>query len=230
MAVNDALVLIFSRNAFYKRLHYLVLAAFILSLLAIAFLFVVLLYLLRNPTHPLYFATDKVGRLIQIVPVDKPNMSNPDVIAWTIHAVQAANSYDFINFRSQLQGAQRYFTNYGWSNYMTALTASNNLLALINRKQIIIAEVIDQPKILVEGILSGSYAWKFQMPLLVTYSEPPYNDQSKFSNALAVTVIVARQPVLQGDRGLGIVQLTEEFSATPNNQPQQMSAPAMSMG
>lgn len=222
METKDALVLVFSRNAFYKRLHYLVLGAFALSLCVIVFLIVMLLYLLRNPTHPIYFATDNVGRLIQIIPVTKPNMSTEDVTTWTIDAVEAVNSYDYINFRAQLQDAEKYFTTYGWTRYMAALRSSNNLLALTKRKQVIIAQVIGQPKILAQGILSGAFAWKYQMQLLITYSEAPYDNKSKFSNSLMATVIVQRQPPLQGYKGLGIVQLTEEFAST-TNQPQEMS-------
>lgn len=222
MEDKDALVVIFSRNAFYKRIHYLALAAFGLCIFVIFFLIWSCFYLLRNPTHPLFFATDNVGRLIKIVPINTPNMSTDDVTQWTIDAVQNAFSYDFINYRAQLQGAQRYFTTYGWGKYISALTASNNIVALTQRKIIAIAQVVDKPKILAQGILGGAYAWKFQMPILVTYYLPPYDDKSKFSNPLQVTVIVQRESVLQGYRGLGIVQLISNI-ASQATQPQEIS-------
>jgi intracellular multiplication protein IcmL len=225
MPANDALVLVFSRNSFYKRLYYLALAVFALSLGILIFLIVIIYYLLQNPVHPVYFATDNVGRLIQIVPVNTPNMTTEEVTNWAIEAVEAINSYDYINYRAQLQSAQKYFTPYGWGKYMTALTASNNLLGLTNRKQIQMAQVIDRPKILAQGILAGSYAWKYQMQVLITYSEPPYDNKSKFSNAWVAEVIVQRQPVLQGYKGLGVVQLVQEF-ATITNKPQEISGEA----
>lgn len=224
MEEQDALVLVFSRNAFYKRLHYLALGAFVLTTVVIFFLMWMVVYLVRNPTHPLYFATDNVGRLIQVIPVDKPNMTLDQVMAWTIEAVQSANAYDYVNFHSQLQSAQKYFTNYGWINYMSALTASNNLPAILQRKMIVLAQVIDQPKVLAAGILAGAYAWKFQMPLLVTYWQPPYNEKSKFENPLQVTVIVQRQSALQGNQGLGIVQMYENFATVPANETQTITA------
>jgi intracellular multiplication protein IcmL len=207
MEKKDALVMVLERNIFYKRLHYLVLAALALSIMVIGILTWIVLFLLSNPSHPLYFATDHVGRLVHIVPVNIPNMKNEDVMAWSIEAVQSAYSYDYINYRAQLQNAQKYFTNYGWSKYMSALSASNNLLALTQRKMIVLANVVGTPKILTEGRLSGAYAWKIQMPVLVTYFYPPYDDKSQFSNALQVNLIVQRQLALQGYKGLGIVQL-----------------------
>src|SRR5262245_29433964 len=127
MSSNDALVLILSRNAFYRRLYILALAATALNLVVICMLGASLGYLLKNPVRPLYFAADEVGRLIQIVPVNVPNMSTEEVTKWTVDAVQAAYSYDYINYRAQLQSVEKYFTRYGWGKYMQALSLSGNL-------------------------------------------------------------------------------------------------------
>lgn len=225
MATEDALMAVFARNYFYRRLYYLALSAFALSLLVIATLIWAIIFLIKNPTHPLYFATDKIGRLFQVIPVTRPNMSTNDVINWTIAAVQNANSYDYVNYRAQIQGAQKYFTNYGWNKYMSALTASNNLIALTQRKQIVIAQIVNQPKILAQGLLGGAYAWKFEMPMLVTYWNPPYDDKSKFYNAEIVSVIVQRQPVLQSYQGLGIVQFIARTATTANQPPEISTTP-----
>lgn len=216
MADKDALVLVFARNAFYKRLHYLVLMALTLSLIMICILGSLLTYLIKHPTHPLYFPADNVSRLLAFVPVSTPNMSTDDVIKWTVEAVEASYSYDFINYRAQLQTAQRYFTNYGWNNYMKALYASNNLVSLAVGHFVENAQVIDKPKLITEGRLAGAYAWKLEMPLLVTVSKPPYDDNSKFLQAWTVSVVVQRQSELQGYKGLGIVQL---IAAEAENQP-----------
>lgn len=223
MDSHDALVLIFARNAFYKRLHYLALSALALTIVVIGLLMWVFYFLVKNPPHPLYFATDRIGRLIEIIPVTEPNMTIEGVMTWATNAVQKAYSYDYVNYRSQLQSAQRYFTPYGWSNYMKALTGSNNLLALTQRKQIVIAQVIGQPKVIAQGMLGGAYAWKLEMPLLVTYWEPLYDEQSKFLNALTATVIIQRKPILQSDKGLAILQLVANMAAAPSNQPQEIS-------
>lgn len=223
MNLKDALVLIFLRNSFYKRLHFLALGALTLSIFVIITLIIALIYLLKNPAHPIYFAADEVGRLIQIIPVNTPNMSTEEVMAWTREAVEAVYSYDYINYRKQLQEAEKYFTTYGWTNYMNALRLSNNLLGLTQRKQILLAQVIAPPKIIGQGLLSGAYAWKFEMPLLVTYTEPPYDNKSQFSNALTASVIVQRQEILKGYKGLGIVQLVFSFATSNTNQPTEIS-------
>jgi hypothetical protein len=217
---NFATVLVHLRNDFYRLKYYLALVIYYLCLIVIAILIGVLIFLVRNPTHPLYFATDSVGRLIEETPLQQPNMSTDQVAQWAIEAVESSHSYDYFSYRAELQDAQKYFTNYGWYNYMQSLTASNNLLALTQRKMLVIAKVVDKPKLIVEGVLGDAYAWKFQMPILVSYKLPPFDDkpQSHFENALSVTLIVQRQKILQSYKGLGIVQMIETLVVSPSSQ------------
>lgn len=226
---QDALVVVFSRNAFYRRMHFLVLAALCLASIVIAILLVILIHIFRFPPPPLYFATDEVGRLIPVIPVDKPNMSEKEVMDWTANAITRAFSYDFINFRSQLQSSQRYFNDYGWRTYMDAVKSTNNLVALTARKMVFLAQVIGQPKLTTEGILSGSYAWKFDMPVLMTYLVPPFDAKSTFTNPLVVTVVIQREPILQSNKGLGILQVIANIAVGPG-QPQQQPLTAGTPG
>lgn len=214
---QDALKLILLRNEFYRKKYYFVVGIFFLCLMLIGMLSGVLGYLVKHPPKPLYFATDDAGRFLLDIPLQQPNMTNDEVMAWVVEAVQAAYSYDYRNYHTQLQNAQRYFTDYGWRSYMKGLQASNNLLALTNRKQVVVAKVLPTPELIVEGPLGGAraYAWKFKMQMLVTYLMPPtYDDKSKIMNPLIVTVVVQRQNLLSSYKGLGIVQLIAELAQT----------------
>lgn len=230
MHTQDPLVLVFSRNAFYRRMHFLALGAFLLSVIVIIILSGVLYFLVYNPTKPIYFATDSLGRLIKVVPVTEPNMSTAEVGAWAIEAVQAAFSYDYVNYPAQLQAAQKYFTNYGWAKYMKSLTQSNNLNSVTTDKTILLGQVVEAPRLIAQGILSGAYAWKFQLPMLATLWKPPYDDTTKIRNSWLVTVVVQRQPILQSYKGLGIVQVIAEQgqSLSPQVTPSSPNAPASS--
>jgi intracellular multiplication protein IcmL len=224
MKTTDALVAVLERNAFYKRQYLLALCAFCLNMVMIIVLGWVGYFLLQHPARPVYFAADAVGRLLPIVPVTQPSLTTQKTIDWAIHAVEEVYSYDYMNYHAQLQRAQKYFTNYGWSRYMKALALSNNLLALEQRKMVILANVVELPKILAQGLLGGAYTWKLQMPLLVTYWLPPYNNESKFSNPLDIVVLVQRQPELQSDQGLGILQVIGSFATAASfNQTQEIS-------
>ena len=210
----DALVMVHLRNNFYRRKFRFILAVYIISIIVNLVLIGIIIYLARHPTEPLYFPTDEIGRLLHEEPLPIASISTQDVSNWAVEAAQAAYSYDFVNYHAQLQSAQKYFTNYGWQNYMKALSASNNFRALTTRKFVVIAKVVAPPKLLVQGVLVGAYSWKFEMPVLVTYLYPPFNDQSKFQNPLIVTMIVQRQSLLQSYQGLGILQLIANLATT----------------
>lgn len=217
--LDDALVMVHLRNMFYRGKFRFVLALYVLSLIVIVILVGMIVYLIKNPTEPLFFPADKVGRLIRVIPVQEPNMTTQDVAKWAVEAVEAAYTYDFVNYRKQLQDAQKYFTDYGWRNYMKSLSGSNNFKALTQRKFIQIAKVVEPPKLVVQGMLGGSLGWKFQMPVLVTYLMPPFNDKSKFSNPLILSVTVRRMDPLQSYNGLGIVQIIANIASGTGQNP-----------
>lgn len=217
--MEDALTLVHLRNAFYKSKFRWLLIIYILSLIMIAFLGGVLYYEAKNPVHPLYFVTDPVGRLIQDLPRKQPNMSVDDAGAWAAKAVESAYTYNFVNYRAQLQDVQKYFTEFGWRNFLAGLTASNNLIALTEKKYVIVAKAVAKPKLLVQGVLGSGYGWKFEIPLLVTYMYPPFDGKSQFQNPIIVTVVIQRQSILTSYGGLGVMQMIGNLAIgtpTPN--------------
>lgn len=229
-ANEDAIVLIYTRNEFYKNKFHWVLGVCGLGLLVIAALSGMLYYLIKHPLQPLYFVTDNAGRLLQDVPITQPNMPTEEVAQWAVDAVVAANTYDYVNYHAQLQSAQKYFTDYGWRSYMKGLQDSNNLVALTSRKLIFLAKVSGPTKVVAEGPLGKAavYAWKFEIPVIITYLLPPYDgvsQKSKFDNAYVFTVLVARQSMLSSYKGLGIMQIIGTAATSAPSQ-QMLSAPS----
>jgi intracellular multiplication protein IcmL len=211
---DDPIVMIYLRNEFYKKKFFSVLIVFILNLIGVAVLSWMLAYLIENPPHPLYFAADTAGRLIKEIPLSEPSMTVEEVTAWAVEAVQAAYSYDYINYRAELQRAQRYFTDYGWRKYMEGLTKSNNLVALTQRSFIQIGTIVQQPQLITQGHMGTVYAYQFRIPVLMTYWGPPYDESTKIYNPLIVTLTIQRRNVFESYKGLGIIQMNAELVTT----------------
>jgi len=205
---TDALVLIALRNTCYQARMHFVLFLWILSMFGIFILAGIAIYLIKHPTQPFFFPADNAGRLMQEVPLNQSLLSDQAVGNWAVKAVEAAYSFDFIRYHSELQTAEQYFTENGWRDYMDGLTASNNLLGLTERKMIITARVIDAPTLIKKGFNKfGVLAWRFEMHVLMTTYQPPYDEHSKSQNPWVVTVVVVRQDLLQNGDGLGVVQM-----------------------
>jgi intracellular multiplication protein IcmL len=199
---EDALKTVEMRNKFYKDGHTKIIAGLLLSILINLITIFMFVYMLLHPPAPKYFATSINGRITPLVPLDQPNQSDAAVLQWANQAAIAAFTYNFVNYRNELQSSSGFFTAEGWTQFLQALEQSNNLDAVKAKKLIVSAVATRAPIILQKGLLGGNYAWRIQMPILVTYqSASEFSQQNN-----VVTMLVTRVPSINSPRGIGISQ------------------------
>lgn len=207
MAEDDALKMIHLRNQFYRDSYHRVLFAFLLCLLVIIVLAGLLVFMVLHPTKPRYFAVTPSGQITPIVALDKPNLSPSAVIQWASEAARAAYSYNFVNYRNELQAASQFFTPEGWKKFVDQLRESNNIDAVTAKKLVVSAIVNGAPVIIWDGTLpDGRYAWRIQLPLQVTYESSSVISTQN----LIVTLLVVRVDTVYSARGLAIQQFIDE--------------------
>jgi len=199
---EDALTAVTLRNSFYRDGQRKIMIVLLLSILCNFILAGILTYVLTHPPAPKYFATSISGRITPLFALNEPNQSDSAVLQWANQAAIAAFSYNFVNYRTELQASSGFFTAEGWDQFLKALEDSNNLIAVKAKKLIVSAVATKAPVILQKGILNGRYAWRVQMPLLVTYqSASEFSQQNN-----VVTVLISRVSTLNSPRGIGISQ------------------------
>jgi len=207
---EDALVAVTLRNKFYRDGQRKLITLTLISALTNVALVMMLGYIVSHPPEPKYFATSINGRITPLFALNAPNQSDSAVLQWANQAAIAAFSYNFVNYRSELQASSGFFTAEGWTQFLDALQQSNNLEAVKAKKLIVSAVATRAPIILQKGILNGRYAWRIQMPLLVTYQSA-----SEFSQQNSVvTMLVTRVSTLNSPRGIGIDQFVVGPAAT----------------
>ena len=206
---GDSLELVKLRNDFYRDNYRRVIGILFFTVFIIIGLAVALIYEVTNPPPPQYFATDAEGRIIHLYPLDEPNLSQGALLQWANVAAVAVFSYDFVNYRENLQDASEFFTPDGWQNFMNALQDNDNLNAVLTKKLVVSAVATAAPVILQEGVLQGRYSWRVQMPMLVTYQSASQVTQQN----LTVTMLITRISTLNSEKGIGIAQ----FVATTNS-------------
>lgn len=131
------------------------------------------------------------------------NVENPTAVQALVFANEAAvsaYSYNFANYRQNLQDASHYFTLEGWQNFQDALASSGNLKAVIKKKLVVSAVATGSPVILDQGIIDGKYTWTIQMPMLITYQSA---SQAARQHVI-VKLIVVKTPQNMGARGLAV--------------------------
>lgn len=204
---EKGLELVMLRNNFYRDNYRRIVIALLLMIFINLGLMGVIFYQITNPPIPKYFATSSDGRVTPLYPLDMPVVSQAELLQWAGRAAVASYSYDFVNYRDSLQKAQDYFTPEGWQNFEAALTSSRTLETVLAKKLVVSAVATGVPVLLDQGIINGRYAWKVQLPILVSYQSSSENTQQP----LLVTMVISRVPTLNIPRGIAIVS----FVASP---------------
>ena len=199
---EDALTVVTLRNKFYKDSQRKVMLALLIALLVNCVLAFMMVYMITHPPAPKYFATSINGRITPLFPLNEPNQSDSAVLQWANQAAIAAFTYNFVNYRDELQAASGFFTAEGWDQFLNALQQSNNLDAIKAKKLIVSAMAARAPIILQKGVLNGRFSWRVQMTILVTYqSASEFTQQNN-----VVTMLITRVSTLNSPRGIGISQ------------------------
>lgn len=199
---QDALTVVALRNKFYKDSQRKVILALLIAILVNLVLGSMLIYIITHPPAPKYFATSINGRITPLFPLDQPNQSDSAVLQWANQAAIASFTYNFVNYRDELQASSGFFTPEGWDQFLNALQQSNNLDAVKAKKLIVSSVATRAPIILQKGILNGNFSWRVQMPILVTYqSASEFTQQNN-----VVTMLITRVSTLNSPRGIGIAQ------------------------
>ncbi|KTD75545.1 type IVB secretion system apparatus protein IcmL/DotI [Legionella waltersii] len=199
---EDALTAVALRNKFYKDSQRRIILALMIAIIVNLMMGVLIVYMMTHPPAPKYFATSINGRITPLFPLDEPNQSDSAVLQWANQAAIAAFTYNFVNYRDELQSASGFFTADGWDQFLGALQQSNNLDAVKAKKLVVSAVATRAPIILQKGVLNGQYSWRVQMPILVTYqSASEFTQQNN-----VVTMLINRVSTLNSPRGIGISQ------------------------
>ena len=199
---EDALIAVAMRNSFYRDGQRKIMIVLLCSIVSNFILAGMLFFIVTHPPAPKYFATSISGRITPLVPLSEPNQTDSAIAQWANQAAIAAFSYNFVNYRTELQASSGFFTDEGWSQFLAALEASNNLVAVKSKKMVVSAVATTAPVILKKGLLNGVYAWRVQMPLLVTFqSASEFVQQNN-----VVTMLISRISTLNSYRGIGISQ------------------------
>ncbi|MEK6731860.1 MAG: type IVB secretion system apparatus protein IcmL/DotI [Pseudomonadota bacterium] len=198
----DALEEVKHRNEFYRDGYRKIVVALMLALLIIVGLVGAIFGILATRPTPTYFATTNDGRIISLVPLNQPNLSDQALLQWASNAVISIYSYSFVNYQKVFQDNEQYFTDAGWKAFLNSVKDSNSLSAVIKNKLIVSAVVTGAPVVTNRFLYNNNYTWKVQMPITVTMQ----GTGSPSTQNFMVTLTITRVSTLDSISGVGISQ------------------------
>lgn len=200
---NDGLGPVFLRNQFYRDGYRTWMKIALIQAVAIGLLVIGIVFAYTsNKPQMRYFATTSDGRLIEMVPLNRPNLSNTALLSWSAQAASDIMTFGFHDYRKRLQDSSNYFTTRGWESFTNALQQSRVIEAVEARQQVISAVPNGAPVIVQEGVLNNVYRWVIEMPMIITYK----SGNTTRPDSVLVTLVVVRVPTLDNPNGVGIEQ------------------------
>lgn len=199
---GSGLALVLMRNDFYRDSYKKALLALIFVIFVDGLLILSNLYLYFNPPEPQYFPVSRTYQMIKWHPLSDPIFDNNYVLQWLSKSMEDAFSLDFIHWRHQLQRASDDFTANGWRWFLNAFKQSGNLKSLVDLKMVSNATITGAPEVKYQGVLGGTYVWKIEIPLLISYT----NMKRTITQPLKVIVIVERVPVDKNPQRIAVNQ------------------------
>lgn len=196
--------------AFYARhFKWLVTANLILAF-AVVGMFSWHIFTERRAVQREYFGVDfKTGRMVRMVPLGEPFLSKQSMLTRVQECIQAANTYDFVNFQRSFQGVSSCFTDDGWNAFATELTRVGTLDQVKRLRLVAEAVATGVPVVTGEVIRRGILTWTVQMPLRISF-QGGEGGRGLATQNLLVTVTVQRVPEYENQYGIGIVSYVAE--------------------
>lgn len=196
----DALEAVKLRNDFYRDSYRKLIFLLFFLVFVIVGMAISIIALIKDRPLPTYFATTESGRIIPLIPLDQPNLTDQAILQWSTQAVTTVFTYNFVNYRSVFQDSRQYFTRGGWQNFMQAVSSSKLLSAVQNEKLMLTAVVSSAPVVTNEYVFDGKYTWKVQVPILVTFQSLSQTSYQSF----IISLTIERVSTLDSRYGVGV--------------------------
>lgn len=165
-------------------------------------------YQVARPMAHDYILADRSGRVVTLYAMDKPNLSDSDVAAWATEAVCESMTFDYVNWRAELERASHGFTKQGWDAFQSNLETSQLLQTVTDNEAILTTKPTSSPQLTETGLMGGVYAWRMKIPIQWEIKSHNANGQSKTETKnLIASVTIVRQPEVSSDKGVAIAKI-----------------------
>lgn len=157
-------------------------------------------------TPPQYIQLTEDGRIFPLTPLSQSNVNDGDMIRFASDTVKWINTYDYQNWRDQLQMQSHRFTEGGWKAYLTLLSNRDTITSVQNRKMVVTARFTGPAQIEKQGAVADSnnrYTWIVKVPVEVRYLPSDNSGQSLTQDGV-VTLYIVRVPLATNQRGYAV--------------------------
>lgn len=153
--------------------------------------------------------TSDARAVCEAISLAEPNVSEARVRNMAADAAIELNSFDYLNWRRQIQNAMNaYMTANAQKSYSAALEESGIIQRVQDGYYIVTAMLAAQPpRISEQGAIKGRYYWKVEVPLVIYYRN---KDSSRPESRVVEMTIVRVDPSVINPNGIAIDGVTSK--------------------
>jgi intracellular multiplication protein IcmL len=150
----------------------------------------------------LYYARMPDDKVMRMVGLDVPNMTNRAVLSWATTGITEIMTMGFGDMDAKLAKQKIRFTEAGWKAYNKAFV-NLKVGETFKQNQLVLTTVpSNTPVILAQGANADDvYQWVVQMPVVMTYAT---NNNVTRKERGFVTLTVVRVPAAESSAGIAI--------------------------
>ena len=148
-------------------------------------------------------ATDEHGNIIPAVPLDKPYINEPRVVAFAEECVRRAFSHDFLHYGETMVNAQDCFTSDSAAKYAQSM---QGYFKIMDDKRMNMAVVIRRPaQVTRTYLLDGVVQWDLQVEVDISFEG---RSERIPATKYRIDMTVRRVPLEESARGVAITTFT----------------------
>jgi intracellular multiplication protein IcmL len=151
---------------------------------------------------PLYYAITPQRKVLRLVGLTMPNMTNRAVLSWATTSITEVMTMGFGDIAVRLPKQRIRFTSRGWETYIDAFNRLK-IAQTFRQSQLVLTTVpSNTPVVVNQGVNSDNiYQWTVQMPVIMTYAT---NNNAMRKQRATVTLIIVRVPAEDVSSGIAI--------------------------
>lgn len=196
---NKTVYLIYRRLAFVSFLGFLAAIASGIVFLAIS----------GKKVPPQYIPLAEDNRLVPLIPLNKPNVDDGVVSEFALDALASIGNYDYLSWKTQVNGGRDYFTGKAWKDYFQEFESSNIMNTVTLAKMIVRTETSGNIVFDSQGILEGEniYLWRVSIPIKTYYvdHDPRYEGLgASLASEGTATFFIQRTSLVDSPKGIAV--------------------------
>jgi intracellular multiplication protein IcmL len=181
--------------------------AVMLTYITAALVTISLIFVVKMEPKNQYFASSNDGRIVKLVPMNRPLMSLQGVENFAAKAISNTFTFDYANYQKQMTANANSFTNTAFSDIKKALQGNDGIISeTLKNNWVVTANVMAAPQVVKQGEIgkTGIYGWRLIYPVTMTFQ----NEHDTRSSRYTVDVVVVRVNQKNHPRGVAIQKLT----------------------